>query len=425
MTAQAIRAARVLPSSSSQLIQDGVVLVQGDRIKLVGQWATLEKDLEGVPVRDLGDVTLMPGLFDCHVHLQLDPSGINTSTEVSATDEELIPFMAVNASRLLDAGVTTARDLGSRGMTAILLRDKIKKGEVIGPRLQCANAPLTVEKGHAHAMGGVCRGVEGVRAEVRKRHAEGADLIKVMATGGFMTAGSHPSKACFSLEEMTAIADEARRLGMPVTTHATGTEGIERAADARFSSIEHCAWITESGNATFDKRVAQKLLDNKLAVCPTMNTACVEHDYFCPWDKREVIVSNLRSLRDMGIRIMVGTDAGIGFCPFERYADGLTVLADAGYTPREIIAAATDIAAKECGLSEETGKLKPGYAADLAAFSGNPLEDIRAFAEPRFVMACGREHKELRPIPPVGDVSDAKTMTLQVLRRGAGLQTQA
>jgi imidazolonepropionase-like amidohydrolase len=156
-------------------------------------------------------------------------------------------------------------------MTAILLRDKIKKGEVIGPRLQCANAPLTVEKGHAHAMGGVCRGVEGVRAEVRKRHAEGADLIKVMATGGFMTAGSHPSKACFSLEEMTAIADEARRLGMPVTTHATGTEGIERAADARFSSIEHCAWITESGNATFDKRVAQKLLDNKLAVCPTVS----------------------------------------------------------------------------------------------------------------------------------------------------------
>lgn len=95
----------------------------------------------------------------------------------------------------------------------------------------------------------------------------------------------------------------------------------------------------------------------------------------------------------MGIRIMVETDAGIGFCPFERYADGLTVLADAGYTPREIIAAATDMAAKECGLSEETGKLEPGYAADLAAFSGNPLQDIRAFAEPRFVMAGGREHK--------------------------------
>ncbi|KAL2670357.1 hypothetical protein Neosp_014824 [[Neocosmospora] mangrovei] len=395
MTVQAIRAARVLPSSSSHLIQDGVVLIQDERIKLVGHWATLEKDLEGVAVRDLGDVTLMPGLFDCH----LDPSGINTSTEVSTADEELIPLMTVNASRLLDAGVTTARDLGSRGMTAIILRDKIKKGEVIGPRLQCANAPLTVEKGHAHAMGGICSGVEGVRAEVRKRHAEGADLIKVMATGGFMTAGSHPSKACFSQEEMTAIADEARRLGMPVTTHATGTEGIERAADARFRSVEHCAWITESGNATFDKRVAQKLLDNKLTVCPT-------------------------SLRDMGIRIMVGTDAGIGFCPFERYADGLTVLADAGYTPREIIAAATDIAAEECGLSEETGKLEPGYAADLAAFSGNPLEDIRAFLEPRFVMACGREHKELRPIPPVGDVSEAKKMTLQVLRRGAGLESQ-
>lgn len=151
-----------------------------------------------------------------------------------------------------------------------------------------------------------------------------------------------------------------------------------------------------------------------------MNTACVEHDYFCPWDTRDAIVTNLSLLRKTGARLMIGTDAGIGFCPFERYADGLTVLLDAGYTPREILTAATVTAAKECKLENETGKLAPGFAADLAAFSGNPTEDIKCIAEPQFVMAMGREHT-LTPIAPMGDVSEAKAMSMKLLRQGAGL----
>lgn len=196
---------------------------------------------------------------------------MNTSTSIGLPDEELLVRMEKNASKLLDAGVTTARDLGSRGMTAIMLREKIKANEINGPRLLCANAPLTVRGGHAYAMGGVCEGVEGVRAEVRKRAAEGVDLVKVMSTGGFMTAGSHPSKARFAPEEMAAIADEARKFGLPVTTHATGTEGIDRAADARFSCIEHCAWISADGRAKFDPRVARKLVENGIYVCPTVS----------------------------------------------------------------------------------------------------------------------------------------------------------
>lgn len=137
-----------------------------------------------------------------------------------------------------------------------------------------------------------------------------------------------------------------------------------------------------------------------------MNTACVESDYFCPWDRRNVVVSNLLLLRESGVRIIVGTDAGIGFCPFERYADGLTVLADAGYTPREIIAAATTVAAKECNLDTECGKIEPGFA-----FVGNPLEDIKCIAKPCFVMAAGRRH-DLTSTAPVGDMSNAKSLTL-------------
>ncbi|KAJ4203430.1 hypothetical protein NW759_015182 [Fusarium solani] len=422
--AVAFRAARLLPSSAAEVIEDGVVVVRDGRIAEVGSYRALQQSIPAnTAVRDLGDVTLMPGLFDCHVHLQMDPSTINTSTEITMTDDELLPLMKTNALRLLDAGVTTARDLGSRGLTAVQLRDSIEKGEVLGPRLQCANAPLTVAGGHAHAMGGVCAGIEGVRNEVRKRAAEGADLIKVMSTGGFMTAGSHPSQARFTQEEMNAIADEARKLGIPVTAHAIGVEGIDRVANAKFDTVEHCSWVNAEGRAVFDPVVAQKLVDNNVAVCPTMNTACVKQHYFCPWDSHAVVVDNWASLRKANIKIFMGTDSGIGLCRFERYADGLTVLAEAGYTVRELIAAATDVAAEVCGLEGETGKLEPGLAADLVAFAGYPLEDLQAFFEPRFVMACGREHK-LTPIAPVGDTTEAGALTVRLLRQGAGLKEE-
>jgi imidazolonepropionase-like amidohydrolase len=124
-------------------------------------------------------------------------------------------------------------------------------------------------------MGGACGGVEGVREEVRKRAAEGANLIKVMATGGYMTAGSHPSKASFTQKEMDAISDEAKKFNLAVTTHATGIQGIDRAANAKFDSIEHCAWINPEGRAVFDPTVAQKLADNNIAVCPTVQSTTI------------------------------------------------------------------------------------------------------------------------------------------------------
>lgn len=156
-------------------------------------------------------------------------------------------------------------------------------------------------------------------------------------------------------------------------------------------------------------------------VCPTMNTACVSHNYFCPWDNRTAIVSNLTSLRSAGVTMIVGTDAGIPLCHFERYVDGLTVLRDAGYTCREIIASATSIAAEACGLEKETGRLSKGMAADLIAVPGNPLEDIESLGSPSFVMARGREH-ELTPIQPLIESHAVEAVKIaERLRKGAGL----
>ncbi|KAI8233975.1 hypothetical protein K4K54_009401 [Colletotrichum sp. SAR 10_86] len=224
-----IRSSRLLCQSSAELIHDGAVVINGNRIEDVGPWESIKTKWQDALVTNLGDVTLMPGLFDCH----------------------------------------------------------------------CANAPLTVAGGHAHSMGGVCEGIEGVRAEVRKRAAEGANLIKVMATGGFMTAGSHPSKARFSQAEMDAIADEAKKAGLPVTTHATGTEGIERAAEARFNSIEHCAWISSDGKAVFDKAVARKLVEHDIAVCPTKE----EFDAPNPVIERNPVAEFIANATAMGVDV--------------------------------------------------------------------------------------------------------------------------
>ncbi|KAL0576088.1 hypothetical protein V5O48_005887 [Marasmius crinis-equi] len=418
----ALRSRRLLISANAALIHDGVVVVEGDRIMAADSWDALHSQLdEGIQVRDLGDVTLMPGLFDCHVHLFMDPtSGVHsTSGGNPLSEKEIFTLMGSNCSRVLDAGVTTVRDLGCPGTYSTTMRDRIAKREVMGPRILSANAPITVPGGHGHAWGGIATGVEDCRREAKKRIKEGVDVIKVMSTGGFMTAGSNPSKARYTVEELKAIADEAHAHGIHVTTHATGVEGIDRAVDAGFDCIEHCAWSIEGGTK-YNHSIANKIVEKGVAVCPTMNTACLKKDYFCPWDAREQVVGNLSRLRQAGAKMIVGTDNGIGLCNFERYGDGLSVLVDAGYTLREIIASATSQAAEVLRLDNETGRLLPGMAADLAAFEGNPLDNVQAFLKPRFVMARGREHK-LNPIPPPQDNSAMAAYIQRTLRSWAGL----
>jgi imidazolonepropionase-like amidohydrolase len=410
----AIRAARLVPDSAAEPIEDGAVVVDGDTILAVGPWRDVAGDTE---VIDLGDVTLMPGMFDCHVHLTLDPATGATSAAPTRTDAEAALLMEANAGKLLDAGVTTACDLGAPGTLATTIRDRIALGDVEGPRLLVANAPITVYGGHAHTMGGEASGLDEVRAMVHLRASEGVDLIKVMTTGGFMTAGTHPWEARYSLEELVAIVDTAHELGLRVTTHALGVEGIERAVAAGVDTIEHCGWVTRDGSR-FDERIARAIVDKGISVSPTMNSACLPQDYFCPWDERDHVIENLTAMHRMGITIVAGTDAGIGLVHFERYADGLAVLADAGMSAREILAAATSLAAEVCGVSDRTGRLVPGMDADVVAVDGDPTSEHRALARPVFVMARGRRHA-LRPIPDLGDRGAEARRIQQTLRAGA------
>jgi imidazolonepropionase-like amidohydrolase len=390
-----LRADRMLPDADAELIADGALVVRDGTIVAIGRFADLSRE-DGTRVVELGDVTLLPGLVDCHVHLGMSASAAATGSEMPGSDAELACRMVNSARRLLDAGVTTARDLGCRGEVASNVRDAIRAGLVPGPRLLVANAPITVTGGHAWRMGGEADGALEVAREVRIRAKQRSDVVKIMSTGGFMTAGSRPWEARYTVEELRACVEEAHRLGMPVTTHALGVEGIRRVVEAGVDMIEHCGWVTEDGSR-FDPEIAATIATKGIAVCPTMNTACLPDPYFCPWDEREALLTNLRGMLAAGVELVAGTDAGIGLVPFESYADGLDVLADAGMSNRAVIAAATHRAAAALGLGSVTGRLAVGLAADVVAVEGDPAEDLAALHRPVHVFTAGEQYACGRP----------------------------
>lgn len=418
-TRTTLAAARLLTDASSPLIHDAMVCVEGDTITYAGPrssapaWASTAET-----VTDLGDTTVMPGLIDCHVHLCLDPESDTVLTEMSSDHEALRQLMVANAQRLLDAGVTTARDLGAPGTLGTEIRDLLTTLPHATPRMLAANAPITVTGGHAWAWGGIADGIDEIRAQVRQHAEQGADLIKVMTTGGFMTPGSHPSEARYAVDELTALVTQAHADGMPVTTHALGTEGIERAVLAGVDCIEHCGWVTRAGTQ-FDPRVAAMIVERGIAVSPAMNTACTAEHYMCPWDARDSVIGNLRELIALGAVVVAGTDAGIPFVHFERYADCLDVYTDAGMTQRQVIASATDVAAEVCGLKDVTGRLVPGLSADLIAVGGDPTRDIAPLHKPVFVMAAGRHHPIRNTSLNTGD-AETRARIQRKLEVGAG-----
>lgn len=417
-------AARLLTDASAPLIHDAAVCVEGDTIVYAGSrssapsWASTAETCT-----DLGDTTLMPGLIDCHVHLCLDPASDADLNKMSSDHDALRQLMVANATRLLDAGVTTARDLGSPGALGTEVRDLLVTLPYATPRVLAANAPITVTSGHCWAMGGIADGADEVRAQVRRHAEQGVDLIKVMATGGFMTPGSHPSDARYTVEELTALVAEAHATGLPVTSHVLGTEGIERAVLAGVDCLEHCGWVTRIGTQ-YDPRIAAMIIERGIAVSPAMNTACTAEHYMCPWDARDAVIGNLRELIALGAIIVAGTDAGIPMVHFERYVDCLETFIDAGMSPRAAIASATDVAARVCGLEDVTGRLRPGLSADVIAVAGDPTQNVAAMETPRFVMAAGHPH-EVRVGSAGFDTGDAaaRDRIRRNLEIGAGRHT--
>ena len=369
-------------------VTDGAVVIGDATVHWAGPLHALPAEFAALPRTGYPGATILPGMIDSHVHLGFDGGPGPADRMRAESDEQQLILMLRNARDLLGIGVTTARDLGARGYLAVTVRDAIAAGLARGPRLVVAASPITVTGGHCWFMGGEADSEDDLRRLVRAHHKHGADLIKVMSTGGFMTPGSAPWYAQFTTRQLAVIVEEARRIDMPVAAHAHGIEGIRRAAEADVTTIEHCSFVTDTNERRFDEALAAMIAERGIFVCPTANAGA-------PYVAQLTGISvgqHIKPLHEAGVRIIAGTDAGINNNPHHQFVGGLEYLGTLGFTPGQVIAMATTEAAAALGVGAVTGRLAPGYDADLIVVDGDPLADIRALAKLRRVLARGQDY---------------------------------
>ncbi|MFF7166839.1 amidohydrolase family protein [Streptomyces sp. NPDC008086] len=386
-----ITADRVLTGSGAYL-EDGAVLVDGDRIAAVGPRAQFagHSDAPGAQLSFPG-ATVVPGLIDAHVHLVFDGGAEPLAAFNASSDEQLLRDMRRRAEQLLSSGVTTVRDLGDRNGLALRLQEEISRGVTTGPRIVSAGTPATTPGGHCHFLGGEVSGEAAIRDLVRRNLAAGAGLIKVMASGGGLTKDGPPSwQSQFSADELRALVDEAHRAGAPVAAHAHGADGIEAVVDAGVDTIEHCTWMTKD---SFGLRqdVLKKIIERGIAVCPAVSPHWQMVARHFGEERTQVLFGQVRQMAEAGVRLIAGTDAGVQRTGFDgSLAGALPFYAHVGMPTDKILDMATAQAADALGLGGSVGRIKSGLRADLLVVGGDPLADLGALREIRAVITAGR-----------------------------------
>ena len=383
---------RIWNGTSDALVPARATLrIEGERIAALGGSIAPGANDETIA---LDGATALPGLIDAHVHLTLDPLIRTPAEQLEVAPAAALAAMAERARAMVEAGITTARDLGGADYRELALRDRIARFELPGPRLLCAGQPVTSPQGHCWFWGGEARGEDEVRAVVRRQVERGADLIKVMATGGVLTAGTKPSDSQFEQHELDALVAEARAHGRHTAAHCHGTSGIERAAIAGVRTIEHCSFASDQGFGGAPEPALVSLIARAGSfISPTINTGFAR--FFAedgtPGKFATRMGEAYTALRRAGVPFIASTDAGIPNVAHHRLPEALAVFARvAGLRPVEALRAATSVCARALGLEGVTGELRAGLCADLLVVDGNPLEDLSALLRPILVVARGR-----------------------------------
>src|SRR4051794_9542179 len=341
-----LRAARLF--DGREMVRDPVVTVDGATISAIGSDVAPGTDLE-----DLGDVTLLPGLFDTHQHLCFDGSGPLEEQVAGVSDNELLARGRANAVRALQAGITTIRDLGDRDFVALPLRD-----EPCLPTILAAGPPLTKDAGHCWYLGGCCEGRDALVAAVRERHRRGCDVVKIMVAGGAFTPGFAMWDSQFSADDVKAVVDTAHELGMPVAAHCHGIEGTAAAIAGRVDTIEHFSFVGDDARSRPDAKLIDAVAEVGITVSATLGR---RPGFVAPpvvESNLPTVVAGLRQLREAGGVIAVGTDAGISAGkPHDILPHAVRELADIGVSGTELLATLTSVAARACGVGERKGRI--------------------------------------------------------------------
>ena len=367
----------------------------------------------GQPATDLAfpGCTVMPGMIDTHVHLNLPGDGLSLEDAVREDDGVLVAISMANAVRALRAGITTVRDVGGARNTVFNVRRALAQGYGEGPRVLACGQPITITGGHTWYFGGEADGEEGVRLKVRAMAKAGSDFTKVMATGGgtLNTMSWLPS---YGLGELTALADESHRLGRRITAHCLCAQAIEWVVEARFDQIEHGGFLVSAdGKQEFDPGAASKIAKAGIPVTSTLAVggymlkeyrARQKSGPLTPQDQRifdrwlrmfDDNLTQFRKMRKAGVTWVAGTDAGWRFTAIEGLPLELALMHEGGLTAMEAIIAGTGLAAKVIGIDDKVGTLAPGKIADVIVVGGDPLADLGHLADVRMVMQAGRVRK--------------------------------
>ncbi|MFN1835390.1 amidohydrolase family protein [Balneola sp. MJW-20] len=401
-----IHAGTLIDGKSDRAMTNMSIVVEENRIVAMSEGFMTGDD--GDRIIDLRDKTVMPGLIDLHVHLEGETSPTRYLDAFTLNPADIAFRSSSYAKTTLMAGFTTVRDVGGSGVN-IALRDAINQGYTVGPRVYTVGNSLATTGGHADPtngyrfdlMGapgpteGVINGVADAREAVRQRYKNGADHIKITATGGVLSVAKSGDAPQFFMDELDAIVQTAKEYGMHVAAHAHGAEGMKRAVEAGVLTIEHGTKMTtevmdlmiEKGTYYVPTITAGKWVAEKAQI----------DGYYPPLvvpkalEIGPMIQNTFKQAYERGVKIAFGTDAAV--FPHGQNGKEFAYMAEAGMPVMETLKSATLTAATVLGIQDKLGTIEAGKLADIVATDGNPLEDVSVMESVSFVMKDGVVYK--------------------------------
>jgi imidazolonepropionase-like amidohydrolase len=369
---------------------DAAIVIEDGEVAWVGKRSRAPKTPKGERSRSLepGGRFALPGLVNCHAHLTFDGSA-DFEAEMRQNDAAATLKAFRNARLVLRSGVTTLRDLGANGAMVVELARQIERGALEGPRIIAAARGITITGGHGMEVGRIADGPDAVRAATREQIAVGAAVIKIFSTGGVLGEGAGPELAAYTPEETKAAVDEAHKVGVRITTHAHGAEGMRIAAEAGVDSIEHATLL--------DARTIRVIKEKDVALVPTFAAlrGIIDNAKVLPARvvERARLVEGkhqdgIRAAHKAGVRIAAGTDAGTPFNTHDRFAVELVYLTEAGLSREEALVAATSLAADVVGRPK-AGRIAVGSWADFVFVDDDPLKELETLQRPKAVWIRG------------------------------------
>ena len=410
-----IRANWLVDGVSTSVKASQAVLVTNGRIDAVGHQEEIAKQTPpDAQIVDLGDAYLAPGLIDGHTHLSLAGDGRNYVQMFSETDEMMVLTGAMNLQRHLAAGITTIREHGARNKVGFTLKEGLERGYIPGPRTLVSGRPITCTGGHFHMCNETADGEAEMQRSVRRLVHEGADYIKIMASGGG-TEGTIPGRASYTVAELHAAVHEAHHFHRLTVAHCRAKESMVRAVEAGIDLMEHAEFLDPDGELRFDPKIAEMMVASGIWISPTLqawtgyprivelrakrDAGTISADETTELQRSEaraeVRLDIMRRMLDYDLRdrIVPGTDSGVGSLAFGHLDYDLQLLVEVGFTPAEALISATRISAEAIGMESEIGTIAPGKIADLVAFESDPTNDVDAFSQVKAVFQAGQRVK--------------------------------